>query len=171
MKYFILLILFSVVACFSSQKLTKDIPREMQNISCPESGNCSLEVFKNSSLQIKTDNFGKIYPEVQKGNHIVIKYHFKKKQPKDIEDSSYSEFIYFEVDKNEKQIVLKDAELQKLKILYGRICFCRDANGYFRVDQGNLYLFNNNNTLKFNLKFNMGKIPQVITQINENIKY
>lgn len=172
MKYFnFLFILFSMIACNSSQKLTKEIPREMQNISCPGSGNCSIEVFKNSSLQIKTDAFGKIYPKIQKGNNLVVKYHFEKKEKKNIEDAGYSEFIYFEVDKNEKQIILKDAELQKLKILYGRICFCRDANGYFRVDQGNLYLFNNNNNLQFNLKFDMGKIPQVITQINENIKY
>ena len=172
MKYFILIIiLFSLTACSTGQKLTKDIPREMQNISCPESGNCSIEVIKNSSLAIKTDDFGKIYPEVQKGDRIVIKYHFKKNHPKDIEDSSYSEFIYFEIDKNEKQLILKNSDLQKVKMLYGRICFCRDTTGYFRVHQGNLYLFNNNNTLQFNLKFDMGKIPHVISHINESIKY
>ena len=165
------LIFFIVSSCGTRQQITKDIPVEMQSISCPESGNCTVEVFKNSTLDIKTDNFGKIYPEVKPGEHLVIKYHFEKKADKNIKDNSYSEYIYFEINRNDKQVVLSDNELQNVKMLFGRICFCRDASGYFRVNNGNFYLFNRNNTLQFNLKFEMNKVPQVITQIKENIKY
>ena len=169
--YRFLIILFTLVSCGAKQQITKDIPVEMQNISCPESGNCSLEVFKNSELEIKTDNFGKIYPVVKSGEHLVIKYKFEKKVNKNTKDSSYSEYIYFEIDKNNDQIILKDKELQNIKMLFGRICFCRDATGYFKVDNGNFYLFNRNNTLQFNLKFEINKVPQITTQIKEYIKY
>ena len=169
--YSFLFILFLLYGCSSSQKVTKDIPLEMQNISCPENGNCTFEVFKNSSLEIKTDNFGKIYPEVVQGDKLVIKYHYKKNNLKNITDNSYSEFIYFEINKDEEQLILKDAALQNVKMLFGRICFCRDTNGYFKVDQGNLFLFKNNNKLQFNLKFDMKKIPQIISHISESIKY
>jgi len=169
--YRFLIILFTLASCGAKQQITKDIPVEMQNISCPESGNCSLEVFKNSELEIKTDNFGKIYPVVKSGEHLVIKYKFEKKENKNTKDSSYSEYIYFEIDKNKDQIILKDKELQNIKMLFGRICFCRDTNGYFKIDKGNFYLFNRNNTLQFNLRFEIPKVPQITTQIKENIKY
>lgn len=169
--YSFLFIVFSMIACNSSQKLTKDIPREMQNIPCPEDGNCSFEVIKDSHLEIKTDQLGKIYPEIQKGENFVIKYHFEKKQPKDVEDASYSEFVYFEIDKNEKQLILKDKALQNVKMLYGRICFCRNATGYFRVSQGTLYFYRKQKEMQFNLNFEVSKVPQIITKINETIKY
>ena len=172
MKFYrFLFILFTLISCGSRQQITKDIPVEMQNISCPESGNCSVEVFKNSKLDIKTDNFGKIYPEVKQGEHLVIKYHFEKNVTKNTKDNSYSEYIYFEINKNDEQVILRDKELQNVKMLFGRICFCRDASGYFRINNGNFYLFNHNNKLRFNLKFKMNKVPQIITQIKENIKY
>ena len=172
MKFYnFLLILFLFSACSPRQKLTKDIPVEMQNISCPENGNCTFELLKKSSLQIKTDNFGKIYPEVVPGDKLVIKYHFKKNELKNIADNSYSEFIYFEINEDEEQLFLKDKELQNVKMLFGRICFCRDANGYFKVDQGNLYLFRNNNKLNFKLKFDMKKVPHIISYISESINY
>ncbi|MCD6542903.1 MAG: hypothetical protein J7K34_00185 [Flavobacteriaceae bacterium] len=169
--YSLFFILLSLSACGSRQQITKDIPIEMQNISCPETGNCSIEVLKNSSLQIKTDSFGKIYPEIQEGDHLVIKYQFKKNTNKKNKDASYSEFVYFEINNKESQLILKDAALQKVKMLFGRICFCRDANGYFKIDQGNLYFFRNNNTLQFNLKFNIPKVPHILSHINESIKY
>ena len=169
--YSFFFILLSLSACGSRQQITKDIPREMQNISCPETGNCSLEVFKNSCLQIKTDSFGKIYPEIEEGEHLVIKYQFEKNVDKKNKDASYSEFIYFEINNRERQLNLKDAALQQVKMLFGRICFCRDANGYFKIDQGDLFFFRNNNTLQFNLKFDIHKVPHVLSHINESIKY
>ena len=169
---FIYLLFASIllISCKTQQKLTQNLPAQLQNINCPDNGNCVFEVLKNSSLQIKTDQFGKIYPEIIAGNKLVIKYHFKKESEKGVADDSYSEFIYFEIDKNEKQIILKDKELQNVKMLFGRICFCRDAMGYFRVTEGSLFLFNNNNKLQINLKFNVHKVPQIVTEINESIK-
>ncbi|MCK5638937.1 MAG: hypothetical protein KAH67_09505, partial [Flavobacteriaceae bacterium] len=137
----------------------------------PEGGDCVFEVLKNSSLQIKIDDFGKIYPEIIPGNKLVIKYHYKRDEVENAMDSNYSEYVYFEIDPNEKQIILKDKDLQKVKMLFGRICFCRDDGGYFKVTNGDLFLFNSNNNLQLNLKFKMKKVPQIIKEVNENIKY
>ena len=65
----------------------------------------------------------------------------------------YSEFIYLEIDKNDEQLILNDEELQKVKMLYGRICFCRGSMGYFKVTEGKLFLFNKNKKLNMNLNF------------------
>jgi len=172
MKFiYLLFILILSISCDTSSKLTKSIPTTMQNITCPENGDCSFEVIKESKLLIKTDDFGKIYPEVVHGDKLVIKYQFKKKPKKNIADSDYTEFVYFEIDANEKQINLKDKDLQKIKMLFGRICYCKGSMGYFRVTQGELYLVNNNRNLQLRSSFKINKVPQITTLIHENIKY
>jgi len=166
--YFAILL---IVSCKTQQNITSNNQPLLQHINCPEGGDCSFEVLKNSGLQIKTDAFGKIYPEIISGDKLVIKYHFKKKEVAGVADSNYSEFVYFEIDKNEKQLILKDAALQHVKMLFGRICFCRDAMGYFKVSEGDLMLFHHDKNLQVNAKFNVPKVPQIVTEIHENIKY
>ena len=172
MKFtYLILLIHLVISCKTQPKLTQNNQPVLQNINCPEGGDCVFEVIKDSNLQIKTDEFGDLYPEIISGDNLVIKYQFKKDEIENTADSSYSEFVYFEINKSDKQLILKDTELQKVKMLFGRICFCRGAMGYFKVTEGNLFLSNYDNKLQIDLKFNVKKIPQIITEINENIKY
>jgi hypothetical protein len=159
------------VSCASHQKIDADKKPIMLDFNCPDDGDCVFEVLKNSNLQLKYDEFGKLYPEIIGGDKIVIKYHYKKDEIKNTVDSNYSEYVFLEINEKNEQLILKGKELQKVKLVFGRICFCREATGYFKVTEGNLFLFNNNGLLQINLKFNVNKVPQVIKEINENIKY
>lgn len=163
--------LFLLLGCKSNQSTSEQSGSYLNEISCPESGNCEFEVLQNSILNIKTDEFGKLYPEVAPGNKVVIKFHYKKTVPEKVMDANYSEYIYLEINEYEPQLILKDKELQKVKMLFGRICFCRGAAGYFRVTAGSLYLFNMNKKLKMDLMFEVNKIPQIITEVKEEINY
>ena len=168
---YILLVLFLFLSCKSNQNATQQSGAYLKEISCPVNGNCTFEVLKNSNLNIKTDEFGKLYPEVVSGNKVVIKFHYKKIVPEKTMDASYSEFVYLEVNDYEPQLILKDQELQKVKMLFGRICRCSDPIGYFRVTSGDLYLFNGNGKLNMDLAFKVNKVPQIITEIKESINY
>lgn len=171
-RFIYLIVLFSLLfGCKSGQKASSPIRQISPDINCPEGGDCTFEILKKSRLEIKKDEFGKLYPEVIAGNKLVLRYHFKKKVDKNIMDNSYSEFIYLEIDKNEEQIILTDGDLQKVKMLYGRICFCRGSMGYFKVTDGQLFLFNKNKKLSMNLTFDVSKVPQIITEITENLSY
>ena len=167
----LLLITFLLISCTANREVAQKNKEFLQSVNCPEGGDCTFEVLKNSSLEIKSDAFGKIYPEVVHGENLVIKYHYKKDEVKNTADSSYSEFLYFEINENEKQLILNDHELQRVKMLFGRICFCRGSMGYFKITKGNLFIFNNNGELTINSKFNVKKVPQITTEINEKIKY
>ena len=172
MKYlYIIFVLFISLGCKTKQNSSEQSGSYLKEISCPDSGNCEFEVLRNSTLNIKTDEFGKLYPEVTTGDKVVIKFHYKKIVPENVMDANYSEFVYLEVNEYEPQLMLKDNELQKVKMLFGRICFCRDAMGYFRVTEGILYLFNSNGNLKIDLTFKVNKVPQIITKVTETIKY
>jgi len=170
----IFLILFAIIllpGCKTQQNPSEQSGAYLKEISCPESGNCEFEVLRNSNLNIRTDEFGKLYPEVTTGNKVVIKFHYKKTVPENVMDANYSEYIYLEVNEYEPQLILKDKELQKVKVLFGRICFCRGAGGYFKVTKGSLYLFNIEGKLKMDLTFEVDKIPQIITEVKEEINY
>ena len=168
---YIIFALFSLLGCKTKQSTSEQSGSYLKEISCPESGNCEFEVLQNSILNIKTDEFGKLYPEVTPGNKVVIKFHYKKIVPEKVMDANYSEYIYLEVNEYEPQLILKDKELQKVKMLFGRICFCRGAAGYFRVTEGSLYLFNINKKLKMDLTFEVNKIPQIISEVKEEVNY
>jgi len=168
---YLLVISLLLGSCGTNQNTVQPKKSKVLNFNCPDNGDCVFEVLKNSSLLIKYDDFGKLYPEIVPGNKLVIKYHYKKDEIENTADSSYSEFVYLEIDENDKQIILKDKELQKVKMLFGRICFCRDAMGYFKVTEGSLFIFNNDRKLLINTKFKVKKVPQIITEINENINY
>ena len=102
---------------------------------------------------------------------MVLKYHYEKDVKEGVMDSGYSEYLYLEIDPNEKQMILKDKELQKVKMIFGRICFCKGAMGYFPVLEGNLFLFNSGKNLQLRTDFEVKKIPQILNQIDENINY
>ena len=167
--YFIFFII--VFACKTNQNTSEESGGHLKDISCPDDGNCSFEVIENSSLELKLDEFGKLYPVIGPGEKTVIKFRYDKKVDPKIMDGNYAELVYMEVNKNEPRLILKDMELQNTKMVFGRLCHCRDTSGYFRVSQGELYLYNYNGKLQMNLEFEVKRIPQVISKINESINY
>jgi len=173
MKIIYFLILLSVFfGCKTKQGITKNVPAYIQNIACPDDGICTFEVIKDSSLEIKSDEFGSLYPEIIPGNKLIVKYEYKRIEIENTADSSYSEFIYFELDSIEEHFILKDNDLQKVKLLYGRICFCRGSSGYFKITEGTLFIDKHSNTLDVDLQFKTPKgIPQINSHIKEKITY
>ena len=91
---------------FASCGVQKDQKDGEQNlippphINCPEGGDCTFEVIKNASLNLKTDGIGKLYPEITEGDKVVIKYHYEKDEIKDVMDAGLSEYVYLEFDPN-----------------------------------------------------------------------
>lgn len=173
MRFTLYSLLFIVLSCSATKEQNNDdrVALPPPHINCPEDGDCSFEVLKNSTLNLAYDSTGKLYPEIIEGEKVVIKYHYKRKTNENVMDSSYSEYVYLEFDPDDKQIILKDKELQKVKMIFGRICYCKGSMGYFPVSDGNLFLFTSNGNLHVRTSFKMNKVPQIIDQIDENIKF
>lgn len=174
MRHCIILFFFFVISSCATNKVQENEKKQLippPHINCPGDGNCSFEVLENSSLNLAYDSTGKLYPEVKEGTKIVIKYTYKRKAVENVMDSGYAEYVYLEFDPDDKQIILKDKELKKVKMIFGRICYCKGAMGYFPVQQGNLFLFNREGNLQIRTSFKVNKVPQIIQQIDENIKY
>ncbi len=174
MKYICLFIIVLLVAgCKSSQINTslEDLNEKHTILlsNCIDNAVCNIEIIPKSNLLIKEDEFKNTYIEFEKGNNIIIKYQLKKNELPNTADSHYSEIIYLEIDNYNKSLYLKNEELQQVKMIYGRLCYCKGSSGYFKVIKGSLELILSKNKLSLNTNFNVENIPQLVSQINENI--
>lgn len=140
------------------------------NSSCPDDGVCSFEVLKNKTFFIQS-KFGNTYPEITDGNKTLLKFEYKRNVLPDTQDSHYNELIYVEIDSDMNALELKDEDLVKAKVSFGRLCFCRGQTGYYPIKSGQLNIFKNENeTYSFKLSFKVNEVPQVITIIEESFK-
>ncbi|MDY7395734.1 hypothetical protein UMM65_10805 [Aureibaculum sp. 2210JD6-5] len=175
MRLFLFIIfLFSLVSCKSKKNVVNSNQISEKQVfildKCDESTQCSLEIISNANLLIKQDERQNSYIEIEKGDRIIIKYEFKRNEPPNTADAHYSELLYFEIDKSNKQLFLTNEALQNVKMVYGRFCYCKDGtSGYFKVTRGKLKLIKNDQELSIDLNFKVGKIPQLLTTIKETV--
>ncbi len=173
MRILIPIIFLLFITCKSQQTYSDKLLSEKKVINlfenCPNDGNCSIEIFPDSELEVKQDEFGNSYPVINSGNKLVIQYLYKKTPIENTADSNYSETIYFEIDNDKINLDLQNEKLQEVKLLYGRLCYCKGTTGYFKVNKGNLQVKMNRENLTINLQFEVKKIPQIINTINESI--
>lgn len=137
--------------------------------NCPTQGNCTLEIKKNSKLKIDSDEFGNLYHEIVPGDKNVVVYNYTKKTDEKIADEGYREIIMFEFDTDEINVNLRDKNLQKVNLVFGRFCYCDKREvGLFRVLEGELNLIKNSKEINISLKFK-AKVPQQIEGLNATI--
>lgn len=137
---------------------------------CPENGVCTIQIQKNKSMVVKTDEFGSVYYTLEDDNtKSVIVYEYKRNVEKGLQDGQHREEIVFEINNSDTKITLSDANLQNTKMLFGRHCFCRGQAGYYKVFDGNLNLENTNGTITVDLEFKVTKVPQLYTSVKATI--
>ena len=162
-------------SCSSNKNLTSTLSKKENTISietiCPEDGKCSIEIFKNKSLTVLSDQFGSIYTQqLDSPETSVIVYQYDRNVPKDLQDAHYREEIIFEISNSTSSLTLKDKDIQITKMLFGRFCFCRGQTGYYKVENGVLNLSQKEDEINLNLNFKINEVPQKIQTINVTIK-
>lgn len=165
-KLFLIPLAFSLSFCKCNQSSMAKSTISSIESACPENGKCSIEIIKNKSLDVKTDEFGGIYytlnDDVAKS---VIHYQYNRNVEEGLQDGQHREEIVFEISNSESEIRLSDGMLQSSKMLFGRHCFCRGQAGFFKVEQGVLNLSNKAGVVKVDLDFKITKVPQLFTKV------
>jgi len=162
-------------SCGSNKNITSPLTKEENIISveslCPEDGKCTIEIFKNKSLNVLSDQFGSIYTQqLDSPETSVIVYQYDRNVPKDLQDAHYREEIIFEISNTSSILSLKDKDLQITKMLFGRFCFCRGQTGYYKVENGSLNLTQKEDQINLELNFKINEVPQKIQNISVTIK-
>lgn len=167
LTYFCFLLL--LIGCKTKQTTFITEKQEFKaTVNCPEDGICSIELIPNSSLVVKSDEFGNTYTIIEKGEKTILKYVFSQNIDKQYVDGHYIEEIYAEFDKELPDLTLQNKSLNDVKLLFNRMCYCKGSAGFYHITKGNLsFKKTKKNTFNFQLSFIMDKVPQVITSINE----
>ena len=138
---------------------------------CPENGVCKIQILKNKSLNVKTDDLGILYYQLSDNeNTSVIQYTYDRKVEKGLEDAQHREEIIFEIKNITTELNLQDNSLQETKMLFGRLCFCRGQTGYYKVENGTLKLQNTNEIITLDLNFKINEVPQLYDSVKATIK-
>jgi len=167
---FISLLLFGCKTTHMNTYISQITEKQIfKSNDCIENAVCTLEIIPNSNLLIKNDEFKNTYIELEKGENVVIKYQLKKNPIANTADSNYSEILYIETDSTNKELHLKDINLQEVKMIFARLCFCKGSSGYFKVKNGQLDLSIKKNELTLHADFSVENIPQITTKVNEKI--
>lgn len=144
MKRIKVLLLFALPLLSCSTKVVpeqKDSPIKTTTLelSCPENIDCSFEILKNKSMDIKTDETGALYYEmVDNPEKVVYSYQYKQKNDNNLQDAFYREEIVFEMDKNHSDFSFSNDELQTKNMLFGVFCYCKGKAGYYKVKKGSI---------------------------------
>ncbi len=179
--YYLIPVLLFIVSCKCKKDIASENPKpeqvttskfqKMMTTFCPENGKCITEIFRNKSLDIKSDEFGSIYyNQIDNLETSIIKFSYSRNVPKGLQDGSYREEIIFEINNTDKELSLKNEEIQKTKMLFGRFCYCKGSTGNYKVIDGNLNLIQKNNKIQFELEFKNNKVPQLLKTISEVVE-
>lgn len=161
--------------CSSKKNMSKNnetiLPEYSIETLCPTDGKCTVELFRNKSLEIKKDEFGSMYHQIidSENNTSVIVYHYDKNVAKGLQDGNYREEVIFEIKNSDTNLVLSGKELQTTNMIFGRFCYCKGQTGYYLVEDGTLNLVQKDNKVSFSLDFNITKVPQIIKSIKASI--
>ncbi len=170
-KNFIFFAIFLLFACKTSTISNDNSNNENKLISstaCPNDGSCLFETIPNSSMKILTDDTGAMYPQFSTSDAIILKFEYKRDEQPNTVDGGYTELIYLEITKDHLEIELIDLDLNQVKLLFGRLCYCKGLTGYYKITDGRLLIITReNDTYQIDLSFKTTEVPQIINHISE----
>lgn len=172
MKQTVLLLSFLSISCNCTKSQVNTVIDEKKNsTSCPSDGKCTAILIENKSLHIKTDETGASYYELTDNSKTsVVKFEYNKTVDTTLQDNSYREEVLFEIPNQFNKISLENNELESVKMIFGKHCFCRGQAGIYAIKKGKLNILKENNITFFNLEFEIPNIEHKIKIISESIK-
>ena len=94
----------------------------------------------------------------------------KKREQEGTIDGDYSETLHFEISKNTKELCLKDDQLTKVKLLFGKHCFCKGEAGYYYINKGKLKVLKLNKEIYFDINFSIEETSSKLKRVSKYLK-
>ena len=172
MKQTVLLLSFLSISCNCTKNQVKDnVVEKTTSNTCPSDGKCTTILVENKSLNIKMDETGATYYELTNNSKTsVIKFEYNKTVDTTLQDNSYREEILFEIPNQFNKINLENNQLESVKMIFGKHCFCRGQAGIYLIKKGKLNILKENISTNFILEFEIPNIDHKIKMISESIK-
>lgn len=140
------------------------------NSFCPIEGSCKVDRIPNVSLSVapvEEGNRGEVFYELLPSeNTDVVIYTYKKHTDDVLMDGFYREEIIFEVPKARQRLLLEHINLQDVKMIFGRFCYCKGETGYYKVKRGTADIKYSQKQIKASINVNVLDVPQVTSKVS-----
>lgn len=154
----------TMFSCKSKKQMAAE-PVVTITSECPKDGNCSVKLNPHKAIELKTDEFGRLYYTlVENPSKSVYQYTYNRIVKGNLQDGHYREEVIFEVS-DASNIHLTNEALAQQKVLFGRFCYCKGQTGYYAVKQGSLSVTQNKQQTWAELNFTISEVPQIIQEI------
>jgi hypothetical protein len=136
---FLYIVALFLLSCSAGKETAMTSENTSVASPCPPQTDCTIEVLKDKSLDVKTDDTGHTYYNLQDTpGKTVLKYSYRKITDPKLQDAGYSETIIFETDGTASNLNYTGAAIQKVKMLFNVSCFCRGKAGVYKVEEGTI---------------------------------
>lgn len=134
--------------------------------AAPEGG--KVTATREFEKGLNLEGFEQLYPQTKfNPETVLIEYSFDRNRAKNLHaDDFYKEELYMEIPANAFKKQYKDAELEQVKLVYGKHCYCKGEAGYHKITQGTLKLDHSDKRTKVKLTF---KAPH--SSVIENVEF
>ncbi len=165
-KTIFFLVFILIVSCGTKKPNDVAVLTAFLKSECPKNGDCTIQVFENKSMIVKSDEFGSLYYDLEDNMFKkVLKYTYNRKVKGDIQDANYREEIVFELENSKENLMLSDDSLQEVQVLFGRFCYCKGQTGYYKIKKGALKVSKASKGNEVDLNFEIKEVPQIIKHI------
>lgn len=132
----------------------------------PENGKVTATREYEKALNL--NGFEQLYPQtIYNPETVLVQYSFDRNKAKEnYADDFYKEELFLEIPKKAFKKEYKDAELEQVKLVYGKHCYCKGEAGYYKITQGILKIDQSDKHTKVKLTF---KAPS--TSLIENVEF
>lgn len=132
----------------------------------PENG--TITATREFEKGLNLNGFNELYPQPHfDPKAVLVQYEFNRNRSEDLyADDFYKEEIFMEIPAEAFKKEYKNADLEQVKLVYGKHCYCKGEAGYYKITDGTLKVDHSDKQTKVKLSF---KSP--VSSLIENIEF
>nr|WP_298006841.1 hypothetical protein [uncultured Flavobacterium sp.] len=132
----------------------------------PENG--KVTATREFEKGLNLNGFKELYPQTHfDPEKVLVEYSFdRNKTEGNYADDFYKEELFLEIPAQKFKKQYKDDELEQVKLVYGKHCYCKGEAGYFKITEGTLKVDHSEKQTKVKLTF---KAPS--SSVIENVEF
>ena len=145
-KYLSFVLIISLNSCNSTKNLTSTFIEKSVKVgekiifdNCPDNGTCKITIKENSKIEVRRALNASDFPLIVEGNNTVYEYKYYNNNKENYQDGNDYEVVLFELN-NDSSNQLINGELSSINAFFGKFCYCKDIQGYYKIDTGDFKL-------------------------------
>lgn len=135
----------------------------------PENG--TITATREFEKGLNLHSFEQLYPKTNYNPHtVLIQYEFnREKSENKYTDDFYKEEIFMEIPLKAFKRKYKNEELEKVKLVYAKHCYCKGEAGYYKITNGTLNIKHSKKETSVKLNFK-APVQSLIEEIDFIVK-